>query len=49
MLVKEEKVPVQPVGSKKKKVDKRVELLKRRETAKAYDRMARRAVFSPQY
>lgn len=49
VLVKEEKVPVQPVGSKKKKVDKRVELLKRRETAKAYDRMARRAVFSPQY
>lgn len=47
--IKEERVPVVPVGGKKKKVDKRVELLQRREAAKAYDRKARRAVFSPQY
>lgn len=34
---------------KQKPVDKRVQLLKRRQAAKAYDRVARRAVFSPHY
>jgi hypothetical protein len=35
------------IRPKKEKVDKKAEILKRRETAKAYDKKTRKAIFSP--
>ena len=37
------------VQKKKKKEDVRMEVIRRREAAKAYDRLARRALFSPPF